>query len=94
MSQKNSKAGANDREAYHEGKTNSHLPNDPSMLHLIEVFEPYRALRSNIVTEDERSIANKLAREEKRQNESEPESKEVTQSKKDSTMPVCIQKRS
>ncbi|GAB7362671.1 hypothetical protein MBLNU230_g2980t1 [Neophaeotheca triangularis] len=66
--QKNSKAGANDREAYHEGKTNSHLPNDPK---------------------DERSIANKLAREEKRQNESEPESKEVTQSKKDSTMPAA-----
>lgn len=38
--------------------------------------------------EDERSIANKLAREEKRQGEPEPQSAETTESKKDSTQPV------
>lgn len=41
-------------------------------------------------TEDERTIANQLAREEKRQNEPEPEHPEVTESKKDSTLPVSV----
>ena len=40
---------------------------------------------------DERSIANKLAREQKRQNEPESEKDfETMQSKKDSTLPVCF----
>lgn len=40
-------------------------------------------------SKDERSIANKLAREAKRENEPEGEkSREVEQSKKDSTLPV------
>lgn len=38
--------------------------------------------------EDERSIANKLEREEKRENESEEQSLENTQSKKDATLPA------
>lgn len=39
-------------------------------------------------TEDERSIANQLERETKREKEPSPEPKEVTDSKKDSTLPV------
>ncbi|TVY84278.1 hypothetical protein LSUE1_G000260 [Lachnellula suecica] len=39
-------------------------------------------------SKDERSIANKLAREEKRENEDEDESAEVTALKKDPTAPV------
>ena len=40
-------------------------------------------------TEDERTIANQLEREEKREKEPSPEPKEVTESKKDATLPVC-----
>jgi hypothetical protein len=40
-------------------------------------------------TEDERSIANQLERETKREKEPSPEPKEVTESKKDATLPVC-----
>ncbi|KAK5121715.1 hypothetical protein LTR85_004590 [Meristemomyces frigidus] len=61
-----------DAERYKEGQPNSHLANDSTDNEL----------------EDERTIANKLAREEKRQNEPEPESEETKQSKKDSTLPV------
>ncbi|KAI9713410.1 MAG: hypothetical protein M1820_000792 [Bogoriella megaspora] len=39
-------------------------------------------------SKDERSIANKLAREEKRAKEPEPEDFETSQSKKDSTLPA------
>lgn len=43
-----------------------------------------------IVTEDERSIANKLERESKRENETEAEKDlETKQHKKDATLPVC-----
>lgn len=45
-----------------------------------------------ICTEDERSIANKLERESKRESEPEPESKEVKESKKDATLPVWSRK--
>ena len=41
-----------------------------------------------VLTEDERSIANKLAREEKREKEPEPEDFETKQSKKDPTLPA------
>jgi len=42
-------------------------------------------------TEDERSIANKLERESKRDNEPEKESEEAHLSKKDPTLPVsCL----
>ena len=41
------------------------------------------------IAEDERSIANKLAREEKRQKEPEQRSEENRVSLNDSTMPVC-----
>ncbi|KAF8854192.1 hypothetical protein BDZ45DRAFT_677080 [Acephala macrosclerotiorum] len=39
-------------------------------------------------SKDERSIANKLAREEKREKEPEPESEETKQLKKDPTLPA------
>jgi hypothetical protein len=39
--------------------------------------------------EDERSIANQLERESKREKEPSPEAPEVTESKKDATLPVC-----
>ena len=39
-------------------------------------------------SKDERTIANKLAREEKREAESEKDTAEVEQSKKDSTLPA------
>ncbi|KAL8924572.1 MAG: hypothetical protein Q9172_002606 [Xanthocarpia lactea] len=45
-------------------------------------------IHANLVAEDERSIANKLAREEKRQNESEPISKEARDSQVDPTLPA------
>lgn len=41
-----------------------------------------------MAAEDERSLANKLAREEKRESEPEKEDFETTQSKKDATLPV------
>jgi hypothetical protein len=41
-------------------------------------------------TEDERTIANQLEREEKREKEPSPEPQEVTESKKDATLPVCV----
>ena len=40
------------------------------------------------IAEDERSIANKLARESKRQGEPEPESEQTKELKKDATLPV------
>ena len=40
------------------------------------------------MTEDERSIANKLAREAKRENESEDQSEETILGKKDATLPA------
>jgi len=54
-------------------------------------FAQQRILLTSILiptTEDERSIANKLGREEKRQNEKEPESEETKEHKKDATLPV------
>lgn len=42
----------------------------------------------NYRTEDERTIANKLAREEKREKEAEKDDEETAASKKDSTLPV------
>ena len=41
-------------------------------------------------TEDERSIANKLAREEKREHEAEPMSEEARASQIDSTLPAKL----
>ena len=41
-----------------------------------------------IPAEDERSIANKLERESKRENEKEQDDAETAQSKKDATLPV------
>ena len=41
-------------------------------------------------TEDERTIANQLEREQRREKEPTPEPQEVTESKKDATLPVCF----
>ncbi|KAL8939261.1 MAG: hypothetical protein Q9211_002817 [Gyalolechia sp. 1 TL-2023] len=59
----------NEAERYKEGQPNSHLANDSS---------PYRLrlkLTKVCLTEDERSIANKLAREEKAKNHGNEPSK-------------------
>lgn len=54
----------------------------------MQLIDADPASMTNSVSEDERSIANKLAREEKRQGEPEPQSAETIESKKDSTQPV------
>jgi hypothetical protein len=41
-------------------------------------------------TEDERSIANQLERETKREKEPTPEPTEVKEQKQDATLPVCL----
>jgi len=45
-------------------------------------------INANRTTEDERSIANKLAREAKREDESEEQSEETVLGKKDATLPA------
>lgn len=50
------------------------------------VFDQY----TNIITEDERSIANKLEREEKRENEDEKLSEEDRARKIDATLPAKL----
>ena len=89
-------------ERYKQGKPNSHLANDSSMFRLVKI-QNWRDSMLTIFTEDERSIANKLAREEKvrnclqirtlltasqRQNESDFISEEAADSQKDPTLPV------
>lgn len=62
------KSETQQKDAYNEGKPNSHLPLD---------------------SKDERSIANKLAQEEKRESQPDgPKSEEDKQSKIDATRPV------
>lgn len=78
---------------FHEGKPNSHLANDSSTNQANSNSLPQKntkRLTGIFSAEDERSIANKLAREEKRENEPEDEDFEVTQSKKDPTLPVRL----
>ena len=84
---------------FHEGKENSHKAQDPSMslyLFLLPCYPltscppPYPAITTLLTntTEDERSIANKLEREEKRENESEDKSLEDRQREQDATLPA------
>lgn len=79
----------NEKDRYKEGQPNSHQANDPSTF--LPWWSSYRLQHSlTATTEDERSIANKLARESKREGESESENFETMQSKKDSTLPVSF----
>ena len=56
----------NEAERYKEGKENSHKANDSSMSSPIPAhFKTKKHAKHPFCTEDERSIANKLAREEK-----------------------------
>lgn len=75
-------------ERYNEGKEHSHLANDSSR----STFILDRHLKNSILTsdtEDERSIANRLAAEEKK---SEPaDDPETAMSKKDATLPVSFE---
>lgn len=64
--QRNSKdSEINTADRFHEGKENSHNANDPSMsfARLENLQTVYRALIFTFYSEDQRSIANKLARE-------------------------------
>jgi hypothetical protein len=84
---------------FHEGKENSHKAQDSSMslnLFLLPCYPltcwppPYPAITPLLThtTEDERSIANKLEREEKRENEGEEKSLEDRQREQDATLPA------
>ncbi|KAK6385298.1 hypothetical protein LTR65_009224 [Meristemomyces frigidus] len=75
-----------DAERFKEGKENSHKANDSSAKAQLNTLIDSRKL--TITTEDGRTIANKLAREEKRQNEPDAESEETKQTKKDSRLPA------
>jgi hypothetical protein len=82
--QRNSKDGENQPDRFHEGQENSHLAQDSSM-------SCHVASRDSMLTmcpEDERSIANKLAREAKREKEGEEQSEETILGKKDATLPA------
>jgi hypothetical protein len=89
---------------FHEGKDNSHKATDSSMFILPSSYlEKLPALTSNLhlhspsfhppqqanaTTEDERSIKNKLEREEKRENESEDVSLDEQRRQQDATLPA------
>ncbi|KAI4721633.1 hypothetical protein E4T48_02171 [Aureobasidium sp. EXF-10727] len=70
---------------FHEGKEHSHQANDSSKKKQLSIQLDTSA--DNLL-EDERTIANKLAREEKRENEPEEESLQTQQLKKDATLPA------
>jgi hypothetical protein len=72
---------------FHEGKENSHKALDSSTSSLSLPPSP-PPLLTPTPTEDERSIANKLEREEKREKEDEPMSLEDRQAKQDATLPA------
>ena len=83
---------------FHEGKENSHKANDSSKqtdgsistsdYYLIYFHEKLKLTYH--FSEDERSIANKLAREEQRGQEAEEKSEQAKQIEIDPTLPVCI----
>jgi hypothetical protein len=87
---------------FHEGKEHSHKAQDSSTLtplptflsHSRHITPPYPAVtiyQQHLLTtstEDERSIANKLERESKRENESEEKSLEDRQREQDATLPA------
>jgi hypothetical protein len=76
---------------YHEGKKHSHKSHDSSMVAHLAPQHPFaycgygeRADQSN--TEDQRSIANRLDREEHRSDKEDPVAEAI---KKDPTLAVC-----
>ena len=70
---------------FHEGQEHSHKANDSSMWRRQDLN---RLQTANVLTEDQRTIANKLEREEKREHEPEPMSAEERAAKIDPTLPV------
>lgn len=84
------------RPDYEQGKENSHQPNDSSTSF---PFAKPRKAKQNLdgrtkqancyLVEDERSIANRLANEERKLNREEPQTEEAKASKEDPTLPVC-----
>jgi hypothetical protein len=77
-------------ERYHEGKENSHKANDSSTVipDMLKIQNSKWPICSHLSLEDERSIANRLGREEKREHEEEEESLQKKQIEKDPTLPV------
>ena len=84
---------------FHEGKENAHNPLDSSKfpLHLLQhhldnPILPHLDSNTELTTttEDERTIANKLEREEKRENEDEKLSEEDRARKIDATLPAKL----
>lgn len=71
---------------FHEGKEHSHKAQDSSQYG--ELPEDKQAILMSEI-EDERSIANKLERESKREGEVEEKSLETQQVQQDPTLPVC-----
>jgi hypothetical protein len=85
----------NEAERFKEGKANSHLANDSSTLLSPTLSCPHHPIMqvlfhadAKCFPEDERTIANKLAREEKREKEADLDDPETAASKKDSTLPA------
>lgn len=78
---------AKDENRFHEGKPNSHLAQDSSTF-MTRCF--HGDAWTDDDTEDERSIANKLAREEKREHEPEPMSEEARAAQIDATLPAKL----
>ncbi|RDA91176.1 hypothetical protein CP533_4844 [Ophiocordyceps camponoti-saundersi (nom. inval.)] len=84
--QRNSKQTNNAGEPYEQGKPNSHQLNDPSRC--LPVWSPLETkwLMLMPIQEDQRSISNRLAAEERK---GEPgDDKETAMSKKDPTLPA------
>lgn len=78
-------------ERYEEGKVNSHNTDDPSKTLFPCLDSSVKSILTKI-TEDQRSIANRLAAEEKKDDEPKDD-KETALSKKDPTLPVCLSQR-
>lgn len=76
-------------ERFEEGKENSHLATDSSMFDSIHAFgTPESSMYTNFIsTEDQRSIANRLGAEE-RKDEGHEDSLETRQTKQDPTLPA------
>lgn len=81
-----------DGDRYHQGKENSHKADDSSRscpCPIRWMHRPDSTLCLHpIASEDERTISNKLAREEKREHEEEEKSREQKQVEIDPTLPV------
>jgi hypothetical protein len=78
---------AKEEARFHEGKENSHKALDSSTSPQLTCLPPQPHPLTSL-TEDERSIANKLEREEKREKEGEDKSLEDRQREQDATLPA------